>query len=720
MARRRKSPKLNLPGHIVQTLAGLLLILFGVLVVVSFTGQGVLLQAVNQYLLAKLGLSLIFLPYIFVSAGLIFFNLRLAWTKPHNLLGAILVMIGFAGLFSTGDIGTKTFVNLATLLSVYGALATFFTTFVAGLIIMMQLSITDIEKLFAQSGKKKSADKQVDSNDVVEKSSRLSLPLFGKAGAAADKEMKVIDNSAMLNVPDVTGKAVDMPAAAPASAASGSDSTDLENTKHLQPLEQANLIWEYPPLSLLSNVKGGKADRGDVKGNAQIIESTFRDFGIGARVKEANLGPSVTQYAIEIDKGTKLSRITGLANDMALALSAPTGQIRIEAPIAGRNLVGIEVPNHSPEFVTLRTMLASDQMRKHKSKLAVALGINVAGEKVVADIASMPHVLIAGSTGSGKSVAINAFMCSMLFRASPAEVRFILVDPKRVELTGYNNIPHLLTPVIVDASKVVSALKWATAEMDRRYKLLAEVGVKNVDSYNELAGINAMYRIVILIDELADVMLFAPAEVEECITRIAQMARAVGIHLVLATQRPSVDVLTGLIKANIPTRLAFNVSSMTDSRVILDSPGAEKLLGKGDMLFMPPELSKPVRIQGTYVSDRETADLISFIKAQGQEPNYEEDITTKFKSSTIKGGAAGQSEDRDALFVPAAQMFAQQDKASSSLIQRRLSVGYARAARILDQLYAAGLVGPAEGSKPRDINHQNIRAFLASLESSGE
>jgi S-DNA-T family DNA segregation ATPase FtsK/SpoIIIE len=432
-------------------------------------------------------------------------------------------------------------------------------------------------------------------------------------------------------------------------------------------------------------------------------------------VSEVNYGPSVTQYALEITRGTKLSKITTLATDLALALAAPTGQIRIEAPIAGRSLVGIEVPNHAAQYVTLRTMLSSEQMKKHKSKLAVALGIDVAGNPVIADIAKMPHVLIAGSTGSGKSVAVNTFLCSILFRASPAEVKFILVDPKRVELTGYNNIPHLLAPVIVEPNKVVSALKWATVEMDNRYKQLAEVGVKNIDAYNELAGFAAMPSIVIVIDELADIMLFAPAEVEESITRIAQMARAVGIHLVLATQRPSVDVLTGLIKANIPTRIAFNVSSMMDSRVIIDSPGAEKLLGRGDMLFVPPDQAKPTRVQGTYVSDAESHNLIDFIKAQGQAPDYQEEITNKYKGNTIKGGSSGtNSEDRDDLFVEAVKLFSQYDKASSSLIQRRLSVGYARAARILDQMYEAGLVGPAEGSKPREVNTGKVREYLTS------
>ncbi|MBP7768864.1 DNA translocase FtsK, partial [Candidatus Woesebacteria bacterium] len=479
----------------------------------------------------------------------------------------------------------------------------------------------------------------------------------------------------------------------------------------------SQLIWEYPPLSLLEESEGGEADRGDVKKNATTIENTLESFGISAHVAEVNYGPSVTQYALEITRGTKLSKITSLATDLALSLAAPTGQIRIEAPIAGRSLVGVEVPNYTAQYVTLRKLLSSAVMKKHPSKLATALGINVSGQPAIMDIAKMPHVLIAGATGSGKSVAINTFMCSMLFRASPAEVKFILVDPKRVELTAYNDIPHLLTPVIVEPKKVVSALKWAADEMDSRYKRLAEVGVKNITSYNELAGHAAMSSIVIVIDELADVMLFAPAEVEESITRIAQMARAVGIHLVLATQRPSVDVITGLIKANVPARIAFNVSSMMDSRVILDNPGAEKLLGKGDMLFIPPDQAKPMRLQGTYVSDKEIHNLIQFIKSQGQKPQYEDEITTKYKVAA-PGEKVTNGDDKDELFNEVARFLITEarEKGSSSMIQRRYSVGYNRAARILDQLYAAGLVGPQDGSKPRDVYSAKVMEYLRSVE----
>ncbi len=713
--RKKKSPlKLIIRRETILSLAAITFILLGVLVMVSFSGKGELLAAVNAYFTQNFGFSMLFLPFICISAGLVLFQTDFPWTKPHVLLGAILIMVGVMGIGHAGDIGSNTFANLALLVTGYGASTIFAGFILFGIFIMLQLSAGEVLEFFSGLLPKPQFQPE-EANKPEENAERSGFHVpklnlgFGKSND--DVGFSVNDHS---QNEDKFKKEESIPESATAvnPIASASSSADPNDP---------NFIWEYPPLSLLSDKKGSEANRGDVKNNAAVIENTLGSFGIKARVAEVNYGPAVTQYALEIASGTKLSKITALATDLALALAAPTGQIRIEAPIAGRSLVGVEVPNHSAQFVTLRTMLTSDKMKKNPSKLAVALGLDVSGREVVADIGRMPHVLIAGSTGSGKSVAVNTFICSMLFRASPQEVKFILVDPKRVELTGYNNIPHLLTPVIVEPQKVVSALKWATAEMDRRYKQLAEVGVKNLDAYNELAGFQALPNIVIVIDELADVMLFAPAEVEEAITRIAQMARAVGIHLVLATQRPSVDVITGLIKANIPTRIAFNVSSMMDSRVILDGPGAEKLLGRGDMLYVPPDQARPTRIQGTFVSEPEIKKLVDYIKQQGHAPQYVDEVTTKYTASTIKGGSGGTNgEDRDPLFGESIKLFSQYDKASSSLIQRRLSVGYARAARILDQLYEAGYVGPAEGSKPRDVNTAKVRDFLTKMQQQPE
>lgn len=684
------------------------MIALGILVMVSFTGQGQVLTLINVWLSEKIGLGTLFLPFVFISAGLIMFQTKWAWSKPHVLLGTLFLMIGVIGVTKSGSVGSETFANLAGLISVAGTYVVFLTSIFAGALIVSQFSVGEFLELLSKTfAPKVQVEKAGGVQEEIEQAKGFRLPKLSLGFNKKDDGFKFNEGRVEDDAPLEKGGTAVVARPAPPS---GSTELDVSKSTH----NIGPMVWEYPPLSLLSASSGGEADRGDVKSNADIIEATLESFSIRAKVKEVNGGPSVTQYALDIPPGTKLSRITGLSTDLALALSAPNGQVRIEAPIAGRNLVGIEVPNHSSQYVTLRKLLSSPKMKNHKSKLAVALGLDVTGQPVIADIAKMPHVLIAGATGSGKSVCVNTFLCSILFRASPAEVKFILVDPKRVELTGYDGIPHLMTPVIVEPKKVVSALKWAVAEMENRYKKLQEAGVKNIDAYNELAGFVQMGSIVIVIDELADVMLFSPKEVEDAVTRIAQMARAVGIHLVLATQRPSVDVITGLIKANIPTRIAFNVSSMMDSRVILDSPGAEKLMGKGDMLYVPPDQAKPSRIQGTFVSDQEAKNLVDFIKSQGEAPVYSEEITEKFEANVISGGSSGSGgEDRDSKFAEAVELVSMMDKASSSVIQRKLAVGYARAARILDQLYEAGMVGPPEGSKPRDVNMSKVREFLS-------
>ncbi|MBI2594148.1 DNA translocase FtsK, partial [Candidatus Curtissbacteria bacterium] len=469
--------------------------------------------------------------------------------------------------------------------------------------------------------------------------------------------------------------------------------------------------WEYPPLDILDDSIGSKATRGDQKHNAALIEKTLESFGIQAKVVEVNSGPAVTQYALEIALGTKLTKITALANDIALALAAPTGTVRIEAPIPGKSLVGIEVPNVTPEIVPLKKILISEKMQRSKSKLSLALGLDVSGNAVVDDLARMPHVLIAGATGSGKSVAINSFIANLLFRTTPNEVKLVLIDPKIVELSQWNGITHLLTPVIIEPEKVLSSLKWSISEMERRYKLFAQVSAKNIDQYNEASGFQALPYVVIIIDELADLMMFAPVEIEDSVCRLAQMSRAVGIHLILATQRPSVDVLTGLIKANIPCRISFNVTSQVDSRVIIDQVGAEKLLGRGDMLYVPPDASKPQRIQGVYVSEPEISKLIEFLKKSGVAPQYTEEITS-MPISKISGKSSG-----DELFEEAVRVVCQYDRASASLLQRRLRVGYARAARLLDELEASGIVGVADGAKPRDVLVRDPEKVLSQISS---
>ena len=473
----------------------------------------------------------------------------------------------------------------------------------------------------------------------------------------------------------------------------------------IRPLDNSlSSTWVYPTINLFSDLAQTDADRGDVKANADIIEQTLRSFGINANVDEINFGPTVTQYALGISQGTKLSKITNLSTDLALALAAPQGQIRIEAPIPGRRLVGIEVPNNKPQIVTLKNLLETPLLKNQPDPLLVPLGIDVSNTPQVASIGNMPHVLIAGTTGSGKSVLLNSWITTMLFRTTPSELRLILVDPKRVELTLYNGTPHLLSEVIVDPIKVISALKWTVSEMDNRYKEFAKAGVRNLEGYNKLEGVEKKPYIVFVIDELADIMIFAARETEELITRIAQMARATGIHLVLATQRPSVDVITGLMKANIPTRIAFNVSSLIDSRVIIDSPGAEKLLGRGDMLFLPPDKPKPKRIQGPFVTEKDVKNIVGFLKAQVPEIHYTEEVVEQDVRIGGKNGySTSTTEDKDPLFNQALNVIMQFNKASASFLQTKLRVGYNRAARLIEQLESEGYIGPSRGSKPREI-----------------
>lgn len=454
------------------------------------------------------------------------------------------------------------------------------------------------------------------------------------------------------------------------------------------------------PIELLNN-KFSKAIGGDIDLNAQKIQNTLHKFGIEIEMGETKVGPTVTQYTFRPAEGVKLSRITTLSNDLSLALAAHP--IRIEAPIPGKSLVGVEVPNRAKAIVGLREILEDGDFKKRKNNLHIALGKDVAGMAWFYDLTRMPHLLVAGATNSGKSVCLNAIIVSLLYQNNPDDLRFIMVDPKRVELPTYNGIPHLLTPVITEVSKTINSLKWCLNEMDRRYDLLNKSGKKNIQSYNQTAKEKLPY-IVYIIDELADFMMTSGKEMEAGIIRLAQMSRAIGIHLILATQRPSVDVITGLIKANIPTRIAFSVASLVDSKTILDSSGAEKLLGQGDMLFATAELAKPKRIQGAYLSDNEINDVVNYIKERSGEAEYLEGVTDRQKVSGVAGvGLDGNHGDEDELFEEAKGLIIKANKASTSMLQRRLSIGYGRAAKILDMLEEAGIIGPSNGSKPREV-----------------
>lgn len=461
--------------------------------------------------------------------------------------------------------------------------------------------------------------------------------------------------------------------------------------------------FQLPPISILSHQQRNKNTRSskDINENIRILEETLESFGVKAKVIQVSRGPAITRYEIQPPAGIKVSRIVSLADDIALSMAAP--HVRIEAPIPGKAAVGIEVPNKEISMVHLRDLLESQEFIQSGSKLSIVLGKDIAGNPEVADLTKMPHLLIAGATGSGKSVCLNTLIASILFKATPDEVKLLMIDPKMVELATYNGIPHLVNPVVTDPKKAASALRWAVREMERRYELFAQAEVRDITRYNKLfisrvpgGGQQPLPLIVVIIDELADLMMVAPADVEDAVCRLAQMARAAGIHLVVATQRPSVDVITGLIKANIPSRISFAVSSQIDSRTILDMAGAEKLLGKGDMLYFPMGASKPVRIQGAYLSDREVEDLVNYLKRQAA-PVYDEKVLT------VEHEDEALPEIEDELLAQAVMILIESGHASISMLQRRMHIGYARAARLIDMMEQRGIVGGYEGSKPRSI-----------------
>ena len=489
------------------------------------------------------------------------------------------------------------------------------------------------------------------------------------------------------------------------------------NTKS-QPASSQDSEYQFPSLDLLSKPKKGSGGQSDSEllQTAKKLQDTLDSFGVKVKMGDVSCGPSVTRYELVPEQGVKVNSITRLADDIKLSLAA--SDIRIEAPIPGKAAVGIEVPNAKRNTVTLRELLESPEFINAKSNVTFAVGKDIGGKTIVTDIAKMPHMLIAGATGSGKSVCINTLIMSILYKANPNDVKFIMVDPKMVELTAYADIPHMLIPVVTDPKKASAALNWAVQEMTVRYEKFAALGVRDIKSYNKkIAGLKhnedntyeKMCQIVIVVDEFADLMMVASNEVEDAVCRLAQLARAAGIHLVLATQRPSVNVITGLIKANIPSRIALSVSSAIDSRTIIDGSGAEKLLGNGDMLFAPQDYPKPVRVQGAFVSDEERDQVVAFLKEHMNGPAYNEEISKHIEENPVGTKSAGASgavvsgPERDELFVEAAKFIIEKDKASIGMLQRVFRIGFNRAARIMDQLSDAGVVGPEEGTKPRVI-----------------
>ncbi len=699
MARRgrRRKLKLNVKQDTVQSAVSVVLLLSAGIILISFVAPNYSInQKVNSFVVGSFGWASIIFPLILLIGGLL--QTQIVKAKLIDLrvfVSLIGLLLGFSGLFGLfgkgGGLGEFLANGLGDAISSVGAFLVFLAVIISATIFALDLTISEFAEksggLLSKIKDFRSGRRSSEESGNIE----ITSGEHSDGGIWEEEEQIELPEPAFEIVPSLSE---------PKSVGLSSDTEGVAAATIAPGLPYSDKIWENPPLDLLMDPSNEPVDRGNVKQREKVIIDTLASFGVDAEIVEVNYGPSVTQYALRASSGTRIARVSGLQHDLALALASPTGSVRIEAPIPGKSLIGIEVPNNTPAPVSFKEILISDSMKANKSKRAIVLGKDVGGVSVTYDIAKMPHLLVAGATGSGKSVFLHSLIFSLLYRCSPQECKFIFIDPKRVELIHYSGIPHLLSPVVTDIDKAASVFRWAVSEMERRYKLLETAKVRNIDAYNEKSGFQALPYIVIVVDELAEIMVADPAQVEKSIIRLAQLARATGIHLVLAVQRPSANIITGLIKANIPCRIAFYVTSQVDSRVIIDQPGAEKLLGKGDMLFVPPDASKPVRIQGSLVTDKEINQVVNYLKNQGIEPDYKEDMF-EVKDQTRSVSAGGEAKDD--LFSEAVEVVSTAGKASASLLQRRLSIGYARAARILDELEAEGVIGPAQGSKPRDI-----------------
>jgi DNA segregation ATPase FtsK/SpoIIIE, S-DNA-T family len=714
--RKFAKPKLNLGSETKRGIVVVVFVAVALIVVLSLANlAGSLGQQLFKFLTLAFGVLSYAVPIILLAVAISIYNQDLEKAGRgssfywRTYLGAMLLTGSVGGLihmfFITPDQSAFALADMGSGGGYFGALfaqpSFTYLGFWAGSLVLFALIVISLLITFDVSLKALWASKPKDENEQQETPAVktptpavLKINAMGKEGFVKEQ---ILDKNSKIKEEDEQPQQPKAQTIQPTKVVNAGKSDGIK-------MEAITLEdrkdWKLPNFDLLDDNQT-EVDSGNIEVNVSIIKKTLSDFGIDVEMGEVNVGPTVTQYTLRPSVGVKLSQIAALQNDLALALSAHS--IRMELPIPGKALVGIEVPNKSTAIVRLREVMQTNDFVSHKSKLVLALGRDVAGHPMVVDLAKMPHLLIAGATGTGKSVAINSLFISLLYRNTPQDVKFIVVDPKRVELNLYNGIPHLLTPVITENEKAVNALKWAVAEMDRRYKLLSEAGKRNILEYNEASGLPIPY-IVILVDELADLMAVAQNDVEGAIVRLAQMARAVGIHLVLATQRPSVDIITGLIKANITSRIAFAVASQIDSRTILDSGGAEKLLGNGDMLYTSAEYNKPKRIQGAYIGEKEVKKVVDFFKVQTGAVIYNEEILEKPKRPIGIAGMEGEGDGNDdPLLKEAADEVKRAGKASASLLQRRLRVGYARAARLLDILEAQGIIGPGEGAKPREV-----------------
>ena len=645
-------------GAVALSIVGLLLLLS------VFNIAGKLGVYLKEFLYLSFGTIGFFVPFVFIAIAVVLWMPKKFEIKAISVIGIFLAFIFVPALINPfgGSIGSGVNTIIANLI---GAVATFVVLMGINIVIFLMIFNTSIRSLTGKLTPE--GDNNVNVHGETQKVSVFTTLNNIKNKIGAKDQVR------------------EMPQA---------------NRPTSQALTtQSQEGWEFPPLNLLE-VSTTKATSGNIAKNVDVIQKTLKDFNIDVSMGDVNIGPTVTQYSLKPKEGIKLNQIVARTNDLALALAAHP--IRIEAPIPGKAAVGLELPNKVAATVTLREILESDEFKKKNSNLTIALGRGVAGEPIIADLKKMPHLLIAGATGSGKSICINSVILSMVYQNSPADLKIIMVDPKRVEFTPYNGIPHLLTPVVTEPDKTINVLKWTVSEMERRFKVFQESHHRDIEAYNTNppSGGQKMPYIIVVIDELADLMAQSANEVEGAIVRLAQMARATGIHLIVATQRPSVDVITGLIKANIATRIAFAVASQIDSRTIIDQAGSEKLLGRGDMLYLSHDFGKPRRIQGVLVTDKEIKKVTEFLKREGNAV-YDESIMN-YKAARAGVGSTNSEVD-DEMYEEAKQTVIQAGKASASLLQRRLRVGYARAARLLDILEDHGVIGPAEGAKPRDI-----------------
>ncbi|MFH1643345.1 MAG: DNA translocase FtsK 4TM domain-containing protein [Patescibacteria group bacterium] len=687
------SLNLNMPSEVKDLIYGVLLFATSSLILLSFLGKGGIVgdkfMAVSVFLF---GSAVYTIPISLAAAGLVFFKTEYRQFSSLILLAALLFTCGISGVLALLDkgiydkggwIGHFLSPPLLKLFGFWGAEVFFLTLISIGLLIFRQLLMPSIPE-------KKEEEKE-------EKSKPIFSKVFGRKSEAPKFKIEEIISFSKKKEEKKEEK---------------EEKLDIE----VKEIPESVIASEYkiPPIDLLAQEKE-KPQAGDTRAHAMIIQKTLENFGIPVQMAEVNIGPTVTQYSLKPAEGIKLSKITTLSNNLSLALAAHP--IRIEAPIPGRSLVGIEIPNKIRATVTLRS-LVSDSKFKSAGTLTIAMGKDVAGDVIFTDLTRMPHLLVAGATGAGKTIFLNSLILSLLYKNGPDVLRLILVDPKRVEFNAYNSIPHLLSPVIYDAPKTVNCLNWLVQEMARRFEILSVDKVKNIRAYNEKMvkeGRERMPYIVFIVDELADLIMARGRDLEVGIVRLAQLARAIGIHLVLATQRPSVEVLTGLIKANITTRVSFRVASQIDSRTVLDTSGAEKLLGSGDLLYISSENLKPKRVQGAYISDKELKRIIQWIIDNNGEVNLEDELAqdlqaelerTTIDAPGVDGGnynAYGEPGESDILYPEAKEIVIETEKASASYLQRKLRIGYARAARLLDMLEAKGVIGPGEGAKPRQV-----------------